>query len=125
VATWSPQDDQLRVRVELAKVGPAAATFRDLAVPQYACELQPDQTPASDQHLRRPDKTSVYEAAYEKRFWDGAAAVLTFRHDEIGDVVDVFPDRRSPIPPASPVATTVFVEAAGSIGSGTEQLASR
>src|SRR5690606_7203836 len=38
-----------------------------------------------------PAKTWVYEATYEKRFWDGAAAVLTYRHEDITDVVDLFP----------------------------------
>lgn len=85
VATWSPtKDDQLRLRVE-REVG--QLNFRDFSA---SVSLNSGVVSGGNSDLR-PDKTWVYEAAYEKRFWDGAAAVLTFRHDEITDVVDLFP----------------------------------
>ena len=111
VATWSPnKDDQLRVRVE-REVG--QLNFRDFS---SNVNLNSNQTNTANNNLR-PDKTWVYEAAYEKRFWDGAAAVLTLRHDEISDVVDVFPYEIAD--PNGPPGATVFVEGAGNIGSGT------
>jgi TonB dependent receptor/TonB-dependent Receptor Plug Domain len=111
VATWSPtNDDQLRVRIE-REVG--QLNFRDFS---SNVDLNSDQTNTANNDLR-PDKTWVYEAAFEKRFWDGAAAVLTLRHDEITDVVDVFP-YEIPDPNGLPGAT-VFVEGAGNIGNGT------
>lgn len=85
VATWSPtKDDQLRLRIE-REVG--QLNFRDFSA---SVSLNSGVVSGGNSDLR-PDKTWVYEAAYEKRFWDGAAAVLTFRHDEITDVVDLFP----------------------------------
>jgi outer membrane receptor protein involved in Fe transport len=39
----------------------------------------------------RPDKTWAYEIAFEKRFWENGAIVLTLRHEEIADVIDVKP----------------------------------
>ena len=110
VATWSPtKDDQLRVRVE-REVG--QLNFRDFS---SNVNLNSGQTATANRDLR-PDKTWVYEAAYEKRFWDGAAAVLTFRHDEITDVVDIFPER---VPDtAGPPGATKIVEGPGNIGPG-------
>lgn len=85
VATWSPtKDDQLRLRAE-REVG--QLNFRDFSA---SVNLSSNVVSGGNSDLR-PDKTWVYEAAYEKRFWDGAAAVLTYRHDEITDVVDLFP----------------------------------
>jgi outer membrane receptor protein involved in Fe transport len=85
VATWSPtEDDQLRVRVE-REVG--QLNFQDFA---SEVNLNSGQQSTGNSDLE-PDKTWVYEVAYEKRFWDGAAAVLTFRHEDISDVIDLFP----------------------------------
>lgn len=85
VATWSPsKDDQLRVRIE-REVG--QLNFGDFA---SSVNLSSRVESGGNSDLR-PDQTWVYEAAYEKRFWDGAAAVLTLRHDEIWDVVDLLP----------------------------------
>ncbi len=110
VATWSPtKDDQLRVRVE-REVG--QLNFRDFS---SSVDLNSNQTNTANRDLR-PDKTWIYEAAYEKRFWDGAAAVVTLRHDEITDVFDLFPYR---IPnPNGPPGSTIFVQGPGNIGSG-------
>ncbi|MEZ6028212.1 MAG: TonB-dependent receptor [Hyphomonadaceae bacterium] len=85
VATWSPtEDDQLRVRVE-RELG--QLNFQDFA---SEVNLNSGQQSTGNSELE-PSKTWVYEAAYEKRFWDGAAAVLTYRHEDISDVVDLFP----------------------------------
>lgn len=85
VATWSPtKEDQLRVRVE-REVG-------QLNLQDFASEvnLNSGQQSTGNSDLE-PNKTWVYEATYEKRFWDGAAAVLTYRHEDITDVVDLYP----------------------------------
>ena len=110
VATWSPtKDDQLRVRVE-REVG--QLNFRDFS---SSVNQNSGQTNTASNELR-PDKTWVYEAAYEKRFWDGAAVVLTLRHDEITDVIDLLTKE---IPdPAGPPGATIFVEGPGNIGDG-------
>ena len=84
-ATWSPtKDDQLRLRIE-REVG--QLNFRDFS---SSVNLSSNVVSGGNSDLR-PDKTWIYETAYEKRFWDGAAVVLTYRHDEISDVVDLFP----------------------------------
>lgn len=85
VATWSPsEDDQLRLRAE-RKVG--QLNFQDFA---SEVNLNSGQQSTGNSELE-PDKTWVYEIAYEKRFWEGAAAVLTYRYEDISDVVDLFP----------------------------------
>ncbi|MEQ1784819.1 MAG: TonB-dependent receptor, partial [Hyphomonadaceae bacterium] len=110
IATWSPsKDDQLRLRIE-REVG--QLNFRDFS---SNVDLNSGQTNTANRDFR-PDKTWVYEAAYEKHLWEGAAAVLTLRHDEITDVVDIFPERGPD--PAGPVGTTRIIEGPGNIGSG-------
>lgn len=85
VATWSPsKDDQLRFRAE-REIG--QLNFQDFA---SEVNLNSGQQSTGNSELE-PNKTWVYEATYEKRFWDGAAAVLTYRHEDISDVVDLFP----------------------------------
>ena len=85
VATWSPsEDDQLRLRAE-REVG--QLNFQDFA---SEVNLNSGQQSTGNSELE-PDKTWVYEITYEKRFWEGAAAVLTYRHEDISDVVDLFP----------------------------------
>jgi hypothetical protein len=39
----------------------------------------------------RPDQRWTYEAAFEKRFWENGAAVMTARHEDIEDVIDLRP----------------------------------
>jgi hypothetical protein len=85
VATWSPtKNDQLRLRVE-REVG--QLDFEDFI---SSVDLGTRVLSAGNAELE-PDKTWAYEAAFEKRFWGSAAAVLTLRHEDITDVVDVFP----------------------------------
>jgi hypothetical protein len=85
VATWSPsKDDQLRFRAE-REIG--QLNFQDFA---SEVNLNSGQQSTGNSDLE-PSKAWVYEATYEKRFWDGAAAVFTYRHQDISDVVDLFP----------------------------------
>jgi hypothetical protein len=85
LATWSPtDDDQLRLRVE-RQVG--QLNFQDFA---SNVSLSTNVLTAGNAELQ-PDKTWIYEAAIEHRFWENGAAVLTLRHEDISDVVDVFP----------------------------------
>lgn len=105
--TWAPDaSNQFRVRVE-REVG--QLNFDDfVASPNVASTGtvvagNPDLT---------PQQAWVYEAAYERRFWNTAALVLTVRHAEIDDVVD-----RIPITSPSGV---VLADAPGNIGAGTK-----
>lgn len=117
VGTWSPtEDDQLRLRVE-REVG-------QLNFQEFASEvnLNSGQQNTGNSDLE-PAKSWVYEAAYEKRFWDGAAAVLTFRHEDISDVIDLFPRRVQVDTDNDGVPdTTVFVEGPGNIGDGVNDM---
>lgn len=111
-ASWSPTEhDQLRLRIE-REVG--QLNFQDFA---SEVNLNSGQQNTGNSDLE-PDKTWVYEAAYEKRFWDGAAAVLTLRHEDISDVVDLFPRRVQIDTDGDGVTETVFVEGPGNIGDG-------
>ncbi|PZQ58466.1 MAG: TonB-dependent receptor [Phenylobacterium zucineum] len=105
--TWAPDKaSQVRVRIE-REVG--QLNFDDfVASPNVAntgtiVAGNPDLT---------PQQAWVYEAAYERRFWGGGAAVVTVRHYEITDVVD-----RVPI--LSP-AGVILADAPGNIGAGTK-----
>ncbi len=108
VATWSPtQEDQLRFRVE-REVG--QLNFQDFA---SEVDLNSGVNSTGNADLR-PDKTWAYEVAYEKRFWGNGAAVLTLRHEEITDVVDILPFFVTV--PGQPAP--VLVSGPGNIGSG-------
>ncbi|MGH6910297.1 MAG: TonB-dependent receptor domain-containing protein, partial [Phenylobacterium sp.] len=106
-ATWQPDPlDQLRLRLEreVAQLNfddfvasPAVASTGTLVVGN------PDIT---------PQQAWVAEAAYERRFWRSAAAVLTVRHYEINDVVDRIPVRN--------VLGIVVADTPGNIGKGTK-----
>lgn len=85
LVTWSPtKNDQLRMRVE-REVG--QLVFQDFI---SSVDLNADRVDAGNAGLR-PDQRWVYETAFEKRFWENGALVLTLRHEDIEDVVDVFP----------------------------------
>lgn len=119
LATWSPtEDDQLRVRVE-REVG--QLNFEEFA---SEVDLNTGQQDTGNSDLE-PDKTWAYEVAYEKRFWDGAAAVLTLRHEDIDDVVDMFPRRVEVDTDNDGVPDTeVFVSGPGNIGGGKNDVVS-
>lgn len=85
LATWSPsEENQVRVRIE-REVG--QLNFRDFI---SNVNLSSDVLTAGNANLE-PDKTWVYEVAFEKRFWEDGAAILSLRHEEISDVIDDFP----------------------------------
>lgn len=126
LATWSPtKEEQVRLRIE-REVG-------QLNFQQFASEvsLNSGVLTAGNSDLR-PDKTWVYELALEKRFWDNGAIVLTFRHEDISDVIDVFPftvtvdDNNDGVPddlnPADGIPDTVLVSGPGNIGDGKNDL---
>jgi outer membrane receptor protein involved in Fe transport len=118
-ASWSPtEDDQLRLRVE-RELG--QLNFQDFA---SEVNLNSGQQSTGNSDLE-PSKTWVYEAAYEKRFWDGAAAVLTLRHEDISDVVDLFP-RRVPVDTDNDGIddSTALISGPGNIGDGTNDVVS-
>jgi hypothetical protein len=85
LATWSPtENDQVRLRVE-RKVG--QLNFRDFS---SNVNLNSSVVTTASTDLR-PDQRWTYEAAFEKRFWENGAAVLTARHEDIEDVIDQRP----------------------------------
>lgn len=85
LATWSPTDkDQIRFRVE-REVG--QLDFRQFV---SNVSLSSGVLTAGNADLE-PDKRTIYEAVFEKRFWGAGAAVLTLRHEEITDVADQKP----------------------------------
>ncbi len=82
-ATWAPRSTtQIRLRVE-REVG--QLNFGDFVA-------QGDLNNAGGVTAGNPDldpeDTWVGEATFEQRFWTKGAVVLTYRHSEIGDVVD-------------------------------------
>lgn len=125
LATWSPtKNDQLRVRIE-KELG--QLNFRDFI---SNVNLNSGVLSAGNADLR-PDQTWVYEAAFEKRFWENGAVVLTVRHEDISDVVDLFPFiafadvNRDGVPDdadGNGQPDPVFVAGPGNIGDGTNDL---
>ncbi len=112
LATWSPsKEDQLRMRVE-REVG--QLNFRDFSS-NVNLNNSLVTTGASD---LRPDQRWIYEAAFEKRFWENGAAVITLRHEDIEDVIDQFPFVVPAPTPGNPNATQL-VAGPGNIGDGT------
>ncbi|MET3663830.1 TonB-dependent receptor [Caulobacter sp. 1776] len=103
LATWSPTTtDQLRVRVE-REVG--QLDFGDFV---SSAGTETGTVDAGNPDLV-PERRWVIETAWEKRFWGGGAVVVSWRHAEIQDVVDLIPIK------------SVF-EAPGNIGDGVNDL---
>jgi hypothetical protein len=67
-----------------------------------------------------PDKTLSYEVAFEKRFWEKGAIVLTLRHEEIDDVIDRKP---FPVDTNGDGVADSEVSSIGNIGPGTNDVA--
>lgn len=105
--TWAPNaDTQIRGRIE-REVG--QLNFDDfVASPNVAST---GQVVAGNPNLR-PEQAWVFEVAAERRFWQGAAAVLTLRHYDLSDVVDRMPVRNA--------LGIVVADAPGNIGEGTK-----
>lgn len=84
-ATWSPADGhQVQVRFD-RQLG--QLNFGDFAA---SSSLPNDQVHGGNLNLR-PQQRWIAEAVYERRFMDDAVLTLTYRHDQIIDVVDVIP----------------------------------
>lgn len=99
LATWSPtKSDQLRVRIE-REVG--QLDFGDFV---SSAGTETGTVDAGNPDLQ-PDRRWTVETAWEKRFWNGGALVVMWRHAEIQDVVDAIPINR-------------IFEAPGNIGDG-------
>ena len=85
LATWSPTEtDQIRLRAE-REIG--QLNFQDFA---SSVDLNSSVKTFGNNDLR-PEQIWIYEAAFEKRFWENGAVVLTLRHEDISDVVDELP----------------------------------
>ncbi|HYF22581.1 MAG TPA: TonB-dependent receptor [Caulobacteraceae bacterium] len=85
VVSWSPNEQtQLRLRVE-REVG--QLNFGDFA---SSANLSAGTFTTTNTELE-PDKTWVYEASLERRFWGDGAVVLTYTHGEITDAIDRVP----------------------------------
>jgi hypothetical protein len=83
--TWSPTEhDQLRLRVE-REVG--QLDFGDFAA---SAELANNNVFAGNADLS-PQSAWVFEAAWERRFWEEGVLTATLVHERISDVIDVIP----------------------------------
>ena len=103
VLSWTPDPkSQVRLRVERV-VG--QLDFGNFVA---TSDLGATGVSAGNPEIR-PDQRMQYAVSYERHFWDKGAAVLTFLHEEITDVVDL-------VPIFTP--TTAF-DAPGNIGNGT------
>ncbi len=104
LATWSPDPlDQVRVRVE-REVG--QLDFQNFAA---NAALNGVGVVAGNPDLV-PQRDWVFEAAYERHFWDSGVVSLTYRHLILADVVD-----RVPV-----FAPSGVFDEPGNIGGGTE-----
>ncbi|WP_298163233.1 TonB-dependent siderophore receptor [Brevundimonas sp.] len=100
LASWQVRPDtQLRFRLE-REVG--QLNFEDFAA---SSDVSEGVVSAGNPDLE-PEVADVVEFTIEQRFWDRGALVLTLRHDEVGDVVDLIPINR-------------LFDAPGNIGDGT------
>jgi TonB-dependent Receptor Plug Domain len=124
-ATWSPTDkDQVRFRVE-REVG--QLDFRQFV---SNVSLNSGVLTAGNADLE-PDKSIIYEAVFEKRFWNAGALVLTLRHEDITDVADQKPftvlvdDNADGVPDdadSNGIPDTRLVAGPGNIGHGTNNV---
>jgi hypothetical protein len=107
LATWSPlEDTQVRMRVE-RRVG--QLNFQDFS---SNVNLNSGVVTTGSTDLR-PDQRWIYEAAFEQRFWENGAAILTLRHEDIEDVIDQRP---------FPDAVNIVGFGPGNIGDGTNDV---
>lgn len=102
--TWSPgAGNQVRLRVE-KEVG--QLDFSDFAA---SSEISLGNVIGGNADLR-PQRATVVEAVYERRFWKKGVLELTARHSALVDVVDSIP-------------LAGGIDAVGNIGDGTSDLA--
>lgn len=84
-ATWTPRaGHQFRLRAE-REVG--QLDFGDFIA---SADIEIGQVEGGNPDLE-PEKSTVIEAIYERRFWDEGVFEVTLSHAEIEDVVDVIP----------------------------------
>ncbi|HEY0052447.1 MAG TPA: TonB-dependent receptor, partial [Caulobacteraceae bacterium] len=84
-ATWTPAaNNQFRFRVE-REVG--QLDFGNFAA---SADLDEDAVLGGNADLE-PESRWIAEAAYERRFWGDGIFSLTWRHDEISNVIDRIP----------------------------------
>ena len=84
-ATWTPRPGhQFRIRAE-REVG--QLDFGDFIA---SADIEVGQVEGGNPDLE-PEKSTVIEAIYERRFWDEGVFEVTLSHAEIEDVVDVIP----------------------------------
>jgi hypothetical protein len=84
-ATWTPRPGhQFRIRAE-REVG--QLDFGDFIA---SADIEIGQVEGGNPDLE-PEKSTVIEAIYERRFWDEGVFEVTLSHAEIEDVVDVIP----------------------------------
>lgn len=84
-ATWTPRaGHQFRIRAE-REVG--QLDFDDFIA---SADIEIGQVEGGNPDLE-PEKSTVIEAIYERRFWDEGVFEVTLSHAEIEDVVDVIP----------------------------------
>ena len=104
VLTWSPDAaDQFRFRVE-EEVG--QLDFNNFVA---VTSLTTGQIFTGNPNLS-PQQALVYEAAYERRFWNTGDLTFTYRHSNLTDVID-----RAPV-----VTTTGDYDDPANIGGGTK-----
>ncbi|GAA0868234.1 TonB-dependent receptor [Brevundimonas basaltis] len=83
--TWTPwEGHQFRFRAE-REVG--QLDFGDFVA---SADIDIGQVEGGNPELE-PDKTTVFEAVYERRFWGEGALTLSYEHGEVEDVIDVIP----------------------------------
>lgn len=68
-----------------------------------------------------PEQAWVAEAELEKRFWDGAAVVLSYRHYKVTDAVDRGPVRLVTTDPVTGAESVSFFDQPTNIGDGTRK----
>lgn len=85
LVSYAPDDlSQLRLRFE-REVG--QLDFGDFVA---TADLRAGQIDAGNADLE-PERAWVFEAAYERRFWERGAVVLTYAHEEVQAVLDLIP----------------------------------
>jgi len=106
VLTWSPlPDTQVRLRYEKI-VG--QLDFNNFIA---TANLSSTGVTAGNNDLR-PDQRQQFAVTFEQHFWGKGAAVLTFMHEQITDVVDLVPVSDG---------AGGFFDAPGNIGDGTNE----
>lgn len=119
IGTWTPTDnDQIRVRIE-REIG--QLNFRDFA---SSIAFSTGGTVTAGGADLEPDKTTVVELAYERKFWKTGAVTLTLTHEDITDATDrirVLDIASCPLVAGVPDTTSLDCnfDAPGNIGEGT------